>query len=184
MAGYQKFLENDFWGLSNSTSQVKDAMSQYGQSGLHLDGHSRGAMTVGNALESQQSQPNAPGALSGTTVYFFGPAYNAQRADANLSTLQNRSSVIDPAQRDAMGLQFQNHMADPVGALSGRNPGTGGTIPEDSSAPREAIRAATGRPVTVHNCYGKSQDAGCGKFWGDTGGAPLYVPVPAQGVQP
>ncbi len=85
IAGYQKFLENDFWGLSNSTQTTKDMMNQYGQGNLHFDGHSRGAMTIGNALESVQSQTNARGTLSGTTVNFFGAAYNAQQADGVLS---------------------------------------------------------------------------------------------------
>ena len=52
VAGYQKFLENDFWGLANSTQEVKNLMDRYGSTGLLLDAHSRGAMTVGNALES------------------------------------------------------------------------------------------------------------------------------------
>jgi filamentous hemagglutinin len=52
VAGYQKFLENPTMGLSNSTVQVIDAMNQYGTTGLQLDGHSRGAMTIGNALEA------------------------------------------------------------------------------------------------------------------------------------
>jgi filamentous hemagglutinin len=178
VAGYQKYLESTAIGLSNSTLQVRDAMNQYGQTGLQLDGHSRGAMTIGNGIESQAASQNAQGSLSNTTINFFGPAYNAQQADNLLSTLQDRAS-LPAAQQPDLVLQFQNHTADPVGGFIGRNPGTGGTIPEDSSTPVEAIRAATGQPVTVHNCYGQSLDQQCGAFWRDTGGQLKSAPVPA-----
>lgn len=180
VAGYQKFLENDFWGLSNSVVQVKDAMSQYGQSGLHLDGHSRGAMTIGNALESQSGVPNAQGSLSNTTVNFFGPAYNAQQADNLLGTLQDRQS-LPGEQQSAAVLQFQNHVADPVGGWIGKNPPTGGTIPDGSNPAREAVRAVTGQENTSHNCYGQSREDACAILWKDTGGFPIYVPAPVQG---
>ncbi|PIX54266.1 MAG: adhesin, partial [Zetaproteobacteria bacterium CG_4_10_14_3_um_filter_54_28] len=124
VAAYQKFLENDFMGLSNSTEQVKNAMNQYGQTGLQLDGHSRGAMTIGNGLESKAQEPTASGSLNGTTIHFFGPAYNAQQADDLLSTLQERENLPEEQQAWAV-LQFQNHAADPVGGLIGRNPSTG-----------------------------------------------------------
>ncbi|EJF91611.1 hypothetical protein ME9_01721, partial [Bartonella taylorii 8TBB] len=41
VAGYQKFMENNFWGLTNSTQEAKDIMSRYGNTGLHFDAHSR-----------------------------------------------------------------------------------------------------------------------------------------------
>ena len=171
-------------GLSNSTEQVKNAMNQYGQTGLQLDGHSRGAMTIGNGLESKAQEPTASGSLSGTTIHFFGPAYNAQQADDLLSTLQDRENLPEEQQTGTI-LQFQNHAADPVGGLIGRNPSTGGTIPEGSGTAREAVRAGTGQPVTVHNCYGQSQDQNCQKFWQDTGRFPVLIPIrvlPARGA--
>ena len=182
VAGYQKFLENDFMGLSNSTEQVKNSMNQYGQSGLQLDGHSRGAMTIGNALESQANTPNATGSLSRTTINFFGPAYNAQQADDLLSTLQDRSNLPEEQQSGAI-LQFQNHAADPVGGLVGRNSSTGGTIPEGSSTVQEAVRAGTGQPVTVHNCYGLGPTQ-CQQFWQDSPKQqPLLIPVQRGSIQ-
>lgn len=168
VAGYQKYIESNAMGLSNSTLQVRDAMNQYGQTGLQLDGHSRGAMTIGNGLESQTANPNVRGSLSNTTINFFGPAYNAQQADNLLSTLQDRAN-LPVAQQPAAMLQFQNHAADPVGGLVGGNPSTGGTIPEGSSPIKEAVRAATGRPTTVHNCYGDGLE-NCRPFW--NGGVP------------
>ena len=163
-------------GLSNSTDQVKNSMTQYGQSGLQLDGHSRGAMTIGNALESQANTLNATGSLSRTTINFFGPAYNAQQADDLLSMLQDRSNLPEEQQSGAI-LQFQNHAADPVGGLVGGNPSTGGTIPEDSSPAREAVRAGTGQTTTVHNCYGLGPTQ-CQQFWQDSPKQkPLLIPV-------
>lgn len=108
-------------------------MLQYGQSGLHLDGHSRGAMTIGNAMESLMRLPSVQDSLSGTTVSFFGPAYNAANGDVILGYLQSRSATTDPDQQAAMVLTYQNHRVDFVGRLIGGNPATGGTIPEDSS---------------------------------------------------
>ncbi len=167
IAGYQKYLESDLAGLANATEETKKLMLQYGQTGLHIDGHSRGAMTTGNALESLQNQANTQSGLSGTTINFFCPAYNAEKADGILSILQNRDGVLDPKKQNEMVLQMQNHFADPVGRLIGNNPGTGGTIPEGSSTLVEAIRVLGGE-ITVHNCYGKSENDACRERWNDS----------------
>jgi filamentous hemagglutinin len=117
-------------------------------------------------MEVIQKQENATGALSNTTINFFGPAYNAQQADGILSILQNRNAVTDTAKQGGMILQLQNHIADPVGGWIGKNPATGGTIPEGSSVANERYRAATGQENTSHNCYGSiDARAGCGAFW-------------------
>jgi filamentous hemagglutinin len=42
VAGYQKSLEGDFWGLANAATELKGLMLQYGQDGLQLEGHSKG----------------------------------------------------------------------------------------------------------------------------------------------
>lgn len=182
VAGYQKFLENDYTGLTNSTVQVKDSMIQYGQNGLQLDGHSRGSMTLGNAMESLTNNPNTQGSLSGTTVNFFGPAYNAQQADRLLSNLQNRSAMPEEQQPGAV-LHYTNHVADPVGGLIGGNPPTGGTIPAGSSELKEEVRAATGQDDTSHNCYGNYGDRhDCELLW-STGPSRL-VPIPQETLSP
>ena len=157
VAGYQKFLEGDMLGLSNSAVQVKDAMALYGQSGLHMDGHSRGSMTIGNALESIADAADKRGALSGTTVNFFGPAYNAADADILLSGLQNRTAFPEENQV-GMVLKYQTHVADPVGRLIGGNPPTGGTIPQGSGVLKEMVRAVTGHENTAHNLYFVDRD--------------------------
>lgn len=178
IAGYMKHLENPAIGLTNATQENIDLLNTYGSDGLHLDGHSRGSMTVGNALEAVQGQSNSNGAFGGITVNFFGPAYNVLKADGILANLQGRDGVADANQRGTMVLQYQNHFADPVGMLSGFNSGTGGTIPDETNSIWEAIRAATGQPTTVHNCYGKAPaTSGCGNFWQDSGGLPRYVPA-------
>ncbi|AMP13302.1 hemagglutinin repeat-containing protein [Collimonas pratensis] len=175
IAGYQKYLEGDVMGLTNATQETKSVMQQYGENGLILDGHSRGAMTVGNAMESMQNQPGAQGSLSDTLVHFYGPAYNAVKADNILGNLQNRDAISDSTQKNNMVLTYENNIADPVGRLIGGNPATGGTIPDGSSILFQALRAATGQPVTSHNCYGASGSESCGKFWQDS---PTMTPVP------
>ncbi|MCL1860059.1 MAG: adhesin, partial [Proteobacteria bacterium] len=171
IAGYQKFMEGNLLGLTNATQETLNMMQLYGQDGLHLDGHSRGSMTIGNAMEAMSS---ASGSLSGTTVNFFGPAYNAQQADDLLSNLQNR-----PAGEagQSMVLQYQNHYADPVGLLIGGNPATGGTIPNGSNVLWEMIWAATGQENTSHNSYGNGRKDSK-QYWND--GLPVLVPVSAN----
>lgn len=116
-------------------------------------------------MESLTNNPNAQGSLSGTTVNFFGPAYNAQQADGLLSNLQNRSAMPEEQQPGAV-LHYTNHVADPVGGLIGGNPPTGGTIPEGSSELKEGVRAATGQDDTSHNCYGDiGKKPDCREFW-------------------
>lgn len=179
VAGYQKSLENDFWGFTNATEETKLEMIQYGQSGLQLDGHSRGSMTIGNAMESLARNGNQ-GILSATTVSFFGPAYNAYQADSLLSYLQNRSAVTDPVQQQSMVLTLQNHIADPVGGgiLIGNNPSTEGTIPTGSSSLCEIWRAITGQKNTSHNCYGASGSEACARLWKDTKGKEgISIPI-------
>ncbi|RBL28070.1 hypothetical protein BRN31_16345, partial [Xanthomonas oryzae pv. oryzae] len=170
IAGYQKYLENDFFGLTNATQQTEDYMLKYGEAGLHFDGHSRGSMTIGNAMESIAKMDDASGLLSKTTVSFFGPAYNAKKADDILSYLQNREAQDDP---QSMVLTLQNHMADPVGRLIGGNPATGGTIPEGSSLIAEILKVLGGE-ATVHNCYGASANRACRDLWG---GKDYFIPI-------
>lgn len=179
VAGYQKFIEGDFWGLTNLTALTKDMIYFYGGEGLHLDGHSRGSMTVGNAMGSVVNDPFAVGAMPGLSVNFFGPAFNVYKGDQLLSILQNRSAYPEEMHSD-MSLHFQNHNYDPVGRLFfvGNNPGSGGVIPHDSSPFREELNALLGKPNTTHNCYGFPFGSNsCGNLWGVQ---PMLMPtVPA-----
>ncbi len=93
LAGYMRFMENDFMGLTNATQETKAIMAKYGKDGVHFDGHSRGAMTTGNALESLAKDKNQLGQLPSMTVHFVGPAYNANKADGLLYVLQGREKM-------------------------------------------------------------------------------------------
>jgi filamentous hemagglutinin len=187
VAGYQKFLEGDALGLANATQETKNIMNTYGQQGLVFDGHSRGSLTIENAMASIENQANAVGSLSGTYVNFFGSAQNVLSADNTLATLQNRDAVTDLATKNSMVIHYMVHEADPVGTLLGLNDPTGGTVPEGSSIFTEQIRAATGQVNTSHNLYftnemnfkpGLTDDERrklINNFWG--GQTPVLVPI-------
>jgi filamentous hemagglutinin len=179
IAGYQKFLEGNTLGLTNATQENVNAINQYGQSGLQLDGHSRGSLTVMNAMQSVEQQPNAQGSMSGSTVNFYGPAANVQNADAVLSNLQNRQAMT-PDQQNAATLHYECQAGDPVCRLPfiGSNASTGGTIPPDSNTIKEGLRAITGSTNTTHNCYGASDEQACNKFWNNQPNKqPTLIPV-------
>ena len=140
-------------------------MDNRGQEGLHLDAHSRGSMAVGNTLEHRAKDPEAKGSLSGTTVSFYGPAYNAEKADKILSNLQGRDAIEDSEASKKMKLKLENHLADPVGRLIGGNPATGGVIPEEESVFKVIVKALSGAVYTSHNCYGNDIPDQCNKHW-------------------
>lgn len=176
IAGYQKYLESDALGLANATDLTREYMLLYGQDGLHLDGHSRGSLTVGNAMESLENLSNSSGLMSGSTVSFFGPAYNAAAADALLSHLQNRDSWANP--QDGV-LTLQNHENDIVGGWIGLNPSTAGVTPEGGNTAWEMARVLGGTN-TPHNCYSASTSK-CQDLWSDQPGR-QSSPVPIDQV--
>jgi filamentous hemagglutinin len=165
VAGYQKFLESSATGLTNATQQNVDLWNQTGGN-ITLDGHSRGGMTVGNALTAVQEQ----GSKGGTTnVNLFGSAYNAQDAANTVSQITDGAGQVR---------QSTNNY-DFIGRMLGGNVGTGGTIPEGSSVLEEAIRTLGGT-ATVHNCYG----AGNKDCRDQTRFGPDYVSPPLVPVLP
>ncbi|MFO1257763.1 MAG: hemagglutinin repeat-containing protein [Gammaproteobacteria bacterium] len=166
VAAYQKFGESDLLGLTNATVEVKGLMNQYGTEGLHLDGHSRGAMTIDNALNSLKNEDYEVGILSGTTVSLFGPAANAARLDKKLAVLQGRSTIEDQGQQEAMKVTLESHIADPISRYIGGNPATGGVIPEGSNFLIENLYALFGKHTT-HNCYGSFAPGPCEGYWED-----------------
>lgn len=149
VAGFQRFLEGGLANLSNTTRAVLEVAQQDGADGLDLFGHSRGAMTIGNALASLASRPDAVGLLSSTEVSFFGPAYNASRAAGLLDHLSGGN---------ASGVSLQNHADDFVGRFIGGNPTTHDHRPTDSSRLGEWLRMFGAAP-TVHSCYGGVDEA-------------------------
>ncbi|HRQ58264.1 MAG TPA: hemagglutinin repeat-containing protein [Azoarcus taiwanensis] len=156
VAGFQRFLEGGIANLSNTARAVLAITQQHGADGLDLFGHSRGAMTLGNALEVLARDPAAAGSLSATTLSLFGPAYNASRAAGLLDHLSNGAQP---------GVLLQNHADDFVGRLIGGNPATHDHRPADSSRLVEWLRMF-GETPTVHSCYG-AVDPNCDATFGD-----------------
>lgn len=145
----------------------KEMMYFYGSEGLHLDGHSRGSMTIGNAMKSMLNDPYAVGAMGGLSVNFFGAAFNVYTGDDLLAQLQNRSFYPE-SDHSEMSLHYQNHRYDPVGRLPvvENNPSSGGVVPENSNVIFEGAKALLGKPDTTHNCYGNiGLRPDCGAFW-------------------
>jgi len=62
--------------LTNTREDLKKIMEQYGSTGLQVDGHSRGSMTIGNAIRSIDKQYGKDKRLTNTSVSYFGPADN------------------------------------------------------------------------------------------------------------
>ncbi len=162
VAGYQKYMEGGVFDLTNPTQLTLSLMQQYGVSGLDLVGHSRGAMTIGNAMEAFYEQGGSAGALSNTDVSFYGGAYNAQEAANLLYYLSGGANST---------VQLQNHADDFVGVLIGGNPATFDQRPVDSSKLEEWINMFGDSP-TVHSCYGSAS-----KACKDTYGIPSTIEI-------
>ncbi|WP_244427579.1 filamentous hemagglutinin [Bartonella queenslandensis] len=154
VAGYQKFLENNFWGLTNSTQGVKDLMYGYGNTGLELYGHSRGGMTLYNTLYSFK-QEGVHGIADNTKINLYGPAANA------LSTAGLLGYVSDGKQTT---VGFDGHRYDFVSRVIGGNGYTYKTVPTGSNRWKEWWNMFSD-PISPHTCLG---DAGpkCQKRYG------------------
>jgi len=141
------YLESSALGISRSSAEVIDVMRRYGESGLTLVGHSRGAMTIGNAMEALETEGDSTGSLLDTDVKLVGPAYNAQEAANRLDRLSDGFSS---------GVDLQNHADDFVGTIIGKNPATYDNRPEESSSFNEKL-GIFGDAPTVHSCYGTGE---------------------------
>ncbi|UNE54783.1 hypothetical protein [Bartonella machadoae] len=75
VAGYQKLLENNFLGLTNSTQEAQDLLYRHG-SGVELYAHSRCAMTIYNTLSSLKRQ-GVQDRAGNTKINLYAPASNA-----------------------------------------------------------------------------------------------------------
>ncbi|WP_254473152.1 filamentous hemagglutinin [Bartonella sp. B1098] len=143
VAGYQKFLENNFGGLTNSTQEAKDLMSRYGNTGLHFDAHSRGSLINLNMMNSLK-QEGVHGIAKNTTIKFVGPAANAWATAGLLSYLSDGEQT---------SIKLENHVDDFVGVGIGGNPSTFYKVPSGSNWWKEAWKMMTSYP-NVHACYG------------------------------
>ncbi|WP_396584119.1 hemagglutinin repeat-containing protein [Bartonella grahamii] len=146
VAGYQKFMENNFWGLTNSTQEAKDLMYSYGLTGLELYGHSRGTMTLGNMLNSFK-QEGVHGIADNTNINFYGPAFNVLVASGLLG-------YVSDSKQTTIG--FDGHRYDFVSRIIGGNGYTYETIPAGSNWWKETWNMFT-NPYNPHTCLG---DAG------------------------
>nr|WP_244613977.1 filamentous hemagglutinin [Bartonella kosoyi] len=154
VAGYQKFLENNFWGLTNSTQEAKDLMFRYGNTGLHFDAHSRGSMTSFNALNSFK-QEGINDVAGNTTINFYGPAANVLAASGLLR-------YVSGGKQTTIG--FDGHRYDFVSRIIGGNDYTYETIPAGSNMWKEWRRMFT-NPNSVHTCLGHA-NAMCNILYG------------------
>jgi filamentous hemagglutinin len=174
VAGYQKFLEGSTLGLSNATQQNVDLWNQTGGN-VTLDGHSRGGMTVGNALDAVKDQGIKGGV---TNVNLYGSAYNAQDA----------ANTVNQITGGAGRVTSQVHKDDFVGTVLGGNTATGGTTPSGSSTLQEWIKMVGG-DSTSHKNYGDGKKipddqggtkSGIDDYWGGAKPAPQAVKPTSQ----
>ncbi|USP03050.1 hemagglutinin repeat-containing protein [Bartonella taylorii] len=143
VAGYQKFMENNFWGLTNSTQEAKDLTSRYGNTGLHFDAHSRGSLTGFNMMNSFK-QEGVNDVAGNTTISFFGPAANVLAASGLLG-------YVSGGKQTTIG--FDGNRYDFVSRWIGGNGYTYETIPAGSNWWTEWWRVIM-NPVSSHTCLG------------------------------
>lgn len=160
VAGYEKMFETSFGnllGMDNSSLQAMNIMKQYGKDDLYLGSHSRGTLTLSNALKALNTEDNrAKKLLSGTTIKMVGPAADVTRADGYLSQLQTGK------ERTASdgSIRIENHASDPVGSmpiLLGGNPATTSENNLNKSWLQRTADMFSDERLSVHNCHGLGQ---------------------------
>ncbi|WP_244979372.1 filamentous hemagglutinin [Bartonella queenslandensis] len=162
IAGYQYLLEGGLGGLTNSTKKFQNLLYSLGNTGLHIDGHSRGSMTAGNGSYNLEKH-GVHGIAKETTINFFGPAYNTQN-------MANTLYILSDGKQDYVNLE--NHKYDFVGVKIGKNPYTFEQIPPGSDPWKEREQIFKGYP-SVHACYGHPSDA-CTSLYGLPNRTPIY----------
>ncbi|TPH20553.1 filamentous hemagglutinin N-terminal domain-containing protein [Haemophilus haemolyticus] len=160
VAGYEKMFETSFGnvlGMDNSSLQAMNIMKQYGKDDLYLGSHSRGTLTLSNALKALNTEDNrAKKLLSGTTIKMVGPAADVTRADGYLSQLQTgkERTTSDGS------IRIENHASDPVGSmpiLLGGNPATTSENNLNKSWLQRTADMFSDERLSVHNCHGLGQ---------------------------
>ncbi len=160
VAGYEKMFETSFGnllGMDNSSLQAMNIMKQYGKDDLYLGSHSRGTLTLSNALKALNTEDNRDKKLlSGTTIKMVGPAADVTRADGYLSQLQTGK------ERTASdgSIRIENHASDPVGSmpiLLGGNPATTSENNLNKSWLQRTADMFSDERLSVHNCHGLGQ---------------------------
>ncbi|WP_118808261.1 hemagglutinin repeat-containing protein [Haemophilus haemolyticus] len=159
VAGYEKMFETSFGnllGMDNSSLQAMNIMKQYGKDDLYLGSHSRGTLTLSNALKALNTEYNRDKKLlSGTTIKMVGPAADVTRADGYLSQLQTGK------ERTASdgSIRIENHASDPVGSMPILLGGNPATTSENNLNKGWIARISDifGDNSSVHNCHGLGQ---------------------------
>ena len=160
VAGYEKMFETSFGnllGMDNSSLQAMNIMKQYGKDDLYLGSHSRGTLTLSNALKALNTEDNRDKKLlSGTTIKMVGPAADVTRADGYLSQLQTgkERTTSDGS------IRIENHASDPVGSmpiLLGGNPATTTENDNNNSWLKLKVDMFRNEVSSVHNCHGLGQ---------------------------
>ena len=159
VAGYEKMFETSFGnllGMDNSSLQAMNIMKQYGKDDLYLGSHSRGTLTVSNALKALNTEDNREKKLlSNTTAKMVGPAADVTRADGYLSQLQTgkERTTSDGS------IRIENHASDPVGSMPILLGGNPATTSENNLNKGWIARISDifGDNSSVHNCHGLGQ---------------------------
>ena len=159
VAGYEKMFETSFGnllGMDNSSLQAMNIMKQYGKDDLYLGSHSRGTLTLSNALKALNTEDNrAKKLLSGTTIKMVGPAADVTRADGYLSQLQTGKERM----ASDGSIRIENHASDPVGSMPILLGGNPATTSENNLNKGWIARISDifGDNSSVHNCHGLGQ---------------------------
>ena len=160
VAGYEKMFEGSFGnvlGMDNSSLQAMNMMKQYGKDDLYLGSHSRGTLTVSNALKALNTEDNREKKLlSNTTVKMVGPAADVTRADGYLSQLQTGKERTT----SKGGIRIENNTYDPVGSMPlilGGNPATTSENNRNKSWLQRTADMFSDERLSVHNCHGLGQ---------------------------
>ena len=159
VAGYEKMFETSFGnllGMDNSSLQAMNIMKQYGKDDLYLGSHSRGTLTLSNALKALNTEDNREKKLlSNTSVKMVGPAADITRADGYLSQLQTgkERTTSDGS------IRIENHASDPVGSMPILLGGNPATTSENNLNKGWIARISDifGDNSSVHNCHGLGQ---------------------------
>ena len=152
IAGYQKWFKSG----DNSVKQAEAIMKEYGSKGLFIGAHSRGTLTISNALQRLDSKSNAMSSiLSDTKMKMVGPAADVTRADNILNRLQG---LGETRQSNKGSILVENHKSDLVGRspVVGNNPYTTETNTHNKGW-IQTIADIFGGDSSSHNCYGLGQ---------------------------
>ncbi|WP_424403532.1 hypothetical protein ACPEEL_05000 [Pasteurella sp. PK-2025] len=126
------------------------------QQGLYLGSHSRGTLTISNALQTLYPDKQNAGLLANTTLKMVGPAANVSKADNILNDLQGRGEKR-MSKEDSILIENSQH--DTVGSslVIGNNPYTINlnTLKKNKYTLLKDI--VSNSSLSSHNCYGLGQ---------------------------